>query len=148
MRKIAKSCLSFKNWLFTTLLGVLGFSACDIIGRVEYGMPNANHTLKGTVSTLENVAIPGIRVIVKDQDNRYEPDTLQTDNAGKYQFTDVSAWPGSSYTVLFEDVDGAEHGGSFVSKTATATFNMDDYENGDGWYEGEQTVVLNVQLDK
>lgn len=127
-------------------MGMLGVTSCDrILPRVEYGMPHADHTLKGSVTTLQNVALPGIRVVVKVKDKEWA-DTLKTDASGNYMFQDPYAWPDTDYDVIFEDTDGAENGGTFRTQTQTAEFGNYSKPSGN-WYHGAQTVTLNVKME-
>lgn len=144
MKRMYKTSAQFKTWLLTTLLGALGFQSCDLIPRVEYGMPHADHTLKGTVTNLQGTAIPGIRVVV-NPDGNAPSDTLLTDAKGAYLFQDSFSLPNKKYRVVFEDVDGTQNGGPYIAKRDSVTFG--DYKGGSGWYQGEQTITLNETLE-
>ena len=159
MRQKARS---FLNLLLGALLGLLGFSSCIDIGggRVEYGQPHADFKASGKVTDPSGKGIEGIRVaiqrhrhytntpsVIYDQNDWYEHDTVYTDAAGRYEkVTRVFSRP-DDVTVVFEDIDGEEHGGQFESQTVLPEITQT--KKGDkGWYSGEFTVNADVTLKK
>ena len=67
------------NWIFTTLLGFLGFSSCEDNGDdpgniiCMYGTPTASYTIKGKVTDQAGQALSDIQIIVSDMEFSYEP---------------------------------------------------------------------------
>jgi len=55
------------NAILVALLGVFGFSGCEIHGRLEYGTPHVDFVIKGTVeSKVERQGVGDIRVKILD----------------------------------------------------------------------------------
>ena len=140
--------------LLTQVLTLLGFQACDILGgRVEYGCPNVDYTIKGTVCDESGRPVEGIRVVVhrafppKDGvilDNMiFAKDTLYTDSEGKagYSRNDFSS---GIATVYLDDVDG-EKNGEFESMTIS-DINAKQTKKGSGWYDGAYEASFDATL--
>ena len=163
----------FINLLLGTLLGWLGFSSCEFLdiggGKdmygapvVMYGQPTVQFHAAGKVTDRNGKAIEGIRVAVKvhrhydnspgviyDQNDWYDTDTVYTDAAGKYNsdMRLISFTAPNDATLVFEDVDGPEHGGTFQPETATPTIKQT--KKGDGvWYYGDYAVEADASLNK
>ena len=161
MRQKAKS---FLHLLLGALLGLLGFSSCFHIidGPVEYGQPHIDFKASGKVTDASGKGIEGIRVAIRqhrhydntpgviyDQNDWYDDDTLYTDAAGKYGLRrSITSFDGPhDVTVVFEDVDGEEHGGRFESRTVKPA--VEQTQKGDkSWYGGEFTVKADATLKK
>ena len=157
MRQKARS---FLHLLLGALLGLLGFSSCGFDAPVMYGEPHADFKAGGKVTDPSGKGIEGIRVaiqrhrhytntpsVIYDQNDWYEHDTVYTDVAGRYEkVTRVFSRP-DDVTVVFEDIDGEEHGGQFESQTVLPEITQT--KKGDkGWYSGEFTVNADVTLKK
>ena len=144
------------------ILGLLGFSSCIKIGwgTVEYGQPHADFKALGTVTDEAGKPIEGIRVAIRqhrhyantsdviyDKNDWYEDDTLYTDDKGAYLLNrSVFAAP-QDVTIVFEDVDGEEHGGEFAP--AKATPEVKRTKKGDkSWYGGTFEVEADARLMK
>lgn len=147
--------------LLGTLLGWLGFSSCEILdpgGMVcMYGSPTVRFEAKGKVTDSAGKGIEGVRVAVRvhrhtpgyDQEHWYYDDTLYTNAAGKYasQMSLTSFDAPDEVTLVFEDVDGAAHGGEFASQTVTPAIKQT--EKGDkGWFNGAFAAEADVKLEK
>ncbi len=159
MRQKARS---FLHLLLGALLGLLGFSSCFHIidGPVEYGQPHIDFKASGKVTDASGKGIEGIRVAVRqhlhfansssviyDQNDRDFNDTLYTDSSGQYLLDRSAFSRPDDVTVVFEDIDGEEHGGQFAPKTVTPEIRQT--KNGDKhWYGGTYTVEADVTLDK
>ena len=163
MRQKAKS---FLHLLLGALLGLLGFSSCEFLniggGLDMYGQPHVDFKASGTVTDPSGKGIEGIRVAIRqhrhydntpgviyDQNDWYDDDTLYTDAAGKYGLRrSIISFDGPhDVTVVFEDIDGVEHGGQFESQTVLPEITQT--KKGDkGWYSGEFTVNADVTLKK
>lgn len=148
--------------LLGTLLGWLGFSSCEELRNIidppcMYGSPTVRFVAKGKVTDGSGRGIEGVRVAVRahrytpgyDQEHWYDDDTLYTDAAGKYeaQMSLTSFDAPSEVTIVFEDVDGAAHGGEFASQTVTPAIKQT--EKGDkAWYYGTYAVEADAKLEK
>lgn len=143
--------------LCAAVLALLGFASCDYIidGPVEYGCPNMDYKISGTVTDEAGAAIEGIRVVIPNVDydydrNCYVGDTLFTDRKGYYvspQHNDMSP---AHDGMLFEDVDG-EKNGKFLSLTLTPEQVRNapnkQVKKGDGhWYDGGFEYTVDVKL--
>lgn len=157
MRQKARS---FLHLLLGALLGLLGFSSCGFDAPTMYGEPHADFKAGGKVTDPSGKGIEGIRVaiqrhrhytntpsVIYDQNDWYEHDTVYTDAAGRYEkVTRVFSRP-DDVTVVFEDIDGEEHGGQFESQTVQPEITQT--KKGDkGWYSGEFTVKADATLKK
>ena len=152
----------FLHLLLGALLGLLGFSSCVHIleGRVEYGQPHIDFRASGKVTDASGKGIEGIRVAVRqhrhynntanviyDQNDWYVDDTLYTDSGGSYLLNRSAFSRPDDVTVVFEDIDGEEHGGQFAPKTVTP--EIQQVKKGDKrWYNGGYAVEADVTLDK
>ena len=167
----------FLNLLLGALLSLLGFASCDgILGDLRtrgggkngggmvcmYGSPTVNWHASGRVTDASGKGIEGIRVAIRahkymantpgviyDQNDWYYDDTLYTDANGNYKLekhlTSFSA-PDDA-TVVFEDVDGEEHGGLF--ETVKAIPRVTQTKKKDGfWYGGAFEVKSDVVMKK
>ena len=155
-----KSSYSFRilRWLFVTILGVLGFSACggdDDDGPSStpsaYGTPTANYIYRGTVTDEEGNPIEGIDVklngVVMGSLNASL--VIKTDKNGVFR----TGWLNTSQTrvetIDFVDRDGEANGGDFESQTLEVKdLDSKKVTEGSGWYQGEFEVQANVQLEK
>ena len=152
--------------LLGTLLGWLGFSSCGFINigniRVEYGSPHINFQASGKVTDASGKGIEGIRVAVRahrhyenspgviyDQNDWYDDDTLYTEADGRYRLIQsiTSFTAPDDVTIVFEDVDGDEHGGSFASQTVMPEIKQTGKGNGN-WFHGTFSVEADAQLKK
>lgn len=155
---------NFLHLLLGALLGLLGFSSCGFIeiggGLCEYGEPHVDFQASGKVTDASGKGIEGIRVAVRqhrhyensagviyDQNDWYFNDTLYTDAGGQYLLNRDAFSSPDDVTIVFEDIDGEEHGGQFASKTVTA--EVKQVKKGDNrWYGGGFAVEADVTLDK
>ena len=150
------SHLSLLSRLCLAVLTLLGFASCEEL-MCEYGTPNMDYKISGTVTDKAGTPVEGIRVVIPNVDYDYDrncmvSDTLFTDSKGHYvspQHNDIDP---AREGMLFDDVDG-EKNGSFLSQTLTP----DDVWNaprkqvkkGDGhWYEGGFEYTVDVTLKK
>ena len=150
--------------LAAAVLGVLGFASCNKEENIEnmmvmYGQPYAAFKALGSVTDQSGKPIEGIRVAVTqhrhfantyyvyyDQNDWYEYDTLYTDTKGVFLLNkDIFDAP-TDVTIVFEDIDGDEHGGTFES--AEVTPDITRKEKGKGWYNGSYEVEAKVKMRK
>jgi putative lipoprotein (rSAM/lipoprotein system) len=157
------------NWALAGILGILGFSKCDDItnNKMEYGTPKTDYVIKGAVvDKASGKPIKGIKVnIVYEpilmygtQWTDYSPKEAVipeaiTDETGEFMLMETSVYGikakeiiEQKFPVAITDIDG-EKNGSFESNTLYI-----DYEGaiqtkkGKGWYDGEYTKTVNVEL--
>jgi putative lipoprotein (rSAM/lipoprotein system) len=148
MNKIKNFILKKYNSLLIILLALLGFStACEQGGyeygtpAVEYGVPNATFIVRGKIeSKTTSVPIQGIRVIMVN-------DTAYSGQNGEY-LVEGEGFPGDkSFTMSFEDTDGALNG-EFHKADTTVEFQNPNFTDGDGsWYLGKTEKEVNIKLD-
>ena len=160
---IQKSFIRVFNVFLATLLALFGFSNCDN-AVVEYGVPNADYTVKGTVvNKADAKSIKGIRIGF----SRVYPEPMlmygvmpqpfisnkadTTDIQGAYKLTDnfsIGEIQDDVLTVFVQDIDGAENG--LYNDT---TFQV-DYKNikatgkKSSWYDGEYSKEIKIELNK
>jgi len=140
MKAIKKSFFRSFDKIIVLLLSGFGiFSACDLIApeygiMPMYGVLEANFELKGTVTDgATSQPVKNIRVIRPfGFENRYG-DTIYTDENGKYTYI-FTGTPESKYQMKFEDIDGEENGGLFLSKKIEGKFTSADLvKEGQSW---------------
>lgn len=133
--------LKRSNALISALLCLLGFNtACDINGRYEYGTPNADFVVKGTVKSLEtNQPVPQIKV-------KAGSDSAYSDASGKYEVVYKSFPQSQDVLVQFTDADGTSNG-VFQPLDTIVKFENPEFEDGSGsWYQGKTEKTVNVSL--
>ena len=139
------------------IMGLLGFASCgkslvnDCDDSAMYGPPPyADYKVLGTVSDEDGKPIKGIRVSVRLKYSPWskdEEDTLFSDDKGAYQLIrTVDDLP--PVTISFEDVDGEENGGEFVSMEVTPKRNRTKDGDGTGSYQGAFEARADVVLRK
>ena len=156
MRQKARS---FLHLILGALLGLLGFSSCEFDSPVMYGEPHADFKAGGKVTDPSGKGIEGIRVaiqrhrhyansanVIYDQNDWYEHDTVYTDASGRYEKVTGTFSRPDDVTVMFEDIDGEEHGGRF--QPVTVTPEIKQTKQGKGWYTGAYEVEANARLEK
>ena len=167
--KINRAFIKGTNWALAGLIGLLGFTNCDD-RSTEYGVPNADYTVKGTVvDKVTGKPIEGIRV---GYDSRsqiiamygvmptpYQPKTSVTTNAkGEFNLTenfsfsdfpmDDNSKPIYERSVFIEDIDGEQNGlysDTILNVDFTNAVHTGKQKN---WYDGVYTVTENVQLNE
>ncbi len=152
MKQIQNKWFGIWQKILGSLLLLLGFSACDHPFAAMYGMPNADFSIKGTVTDEDGKPIPSATVTVRDLGhkggNLNYPDlyidenynhVMTTDSEGNYAMTTN----GFASETLFRIVaKAAAHEPDSVEVTMTPPGSDDD------WYEGEAEVAVNIFLKK
>ena len=127
------------NKLIFALIALLGFSCDPKNSRDEYGSPEADFKVNGTIVdevTLNKLS--DIQVIM-------EGDTILSDENGNYE-VGVRDFPTDrAYLVSFKDVDG-ELNNSYSQLDTIVEFENPEFENGDGWYSGETSKQVDIKL--
>jgi putative lipoprotein (rSAM/lipoprotein system) len=150
-----KTAIRFFDKMVVLLLGIAGlFAGCDEINNsdpvVEYGMPSADYEISGTVTDQQtSKPIKHIQVVRPFQQVSEYGDTVYTDNKGYYRFA-YSDYPQNTVKIQFEDIDGEENGGMFLTTEQTVDITeADRVEKGNGhWYKGKFVKNLDIELDK
>lgn len=137
-----------------SILGFAGVTSCDKIpgiptGRCEYGCPNADYKIMGSVKDGNGKPIKGIQVVAQQtySATTVQRDTLYSDEKGQFSLSQNDFPSDRSLDVIFNDVDGAGNGGEFESKTASKV-KYEQTKKGKSWYKGEFTATANVELNK
>jgi putative lipoprotein (rSAM/lipoprotein system) len=146
------------NWILAGVLTLLGFSGCNRFGEDEYGTPHADYTVKGTVvNRATGRPVKGIRVsyinpeqviamygVPPAEYNERLSDS--TDGAGSFSIT-TDMLEENPVPVYVLDMDGGENGGFFGAESLEVDFSGAAHSGKrSGWYEGEYTVTLKVEL--
>jgi len=141
MTKLKSGFLRNYNAFIAILLSLLGFSAsCDSITRVEYGVPNADFIVKGTIESFDNTTpLPDIKV-------KMGYDSVYTDQDGRYE-VENSAFPqDQSFILEVTDEDGVTNG-EYTAVDTVVVFSDPQFSGGSGnWYEGKTEKEVNVKL--
>jgi len=109
-----KTVIKFFDKVILALLGISGmFYSCAM-----YGAPVDEFELYGIVTDRTNEPIQNIRVL------KHNRDTLYTDSEGKFFYR---SWEEGRYlTLRFDDIDGEENGGEFISREINIEFTGED----------------------
>lgn len=148
------------NKIIVWLLALLGFGAATAgCGNLmygsptpdEYGTPHASFEVKGKVTDQAGEPVRGIKISVNwDNPAIVSEDHLSatTDSKGEYVLQDSFAWPATGkLAVTATDVDGAENGGDFATKTVNVEVKESDYTGGSGsWNHGAMRKTADFEL--
>jgi len=162
--KIEKMKVRFNRWynaVLTALLSILGFGCSseepmDMYGPpVEYGTPQADFILKGTVTDEIGTPVQGLKTSLKEvygHKTGYCVDSIQTNESGNYQLKlgKESNFFKENVKLIVEDIDGEANGGEFLSDTLDIDYSK-AVKVGEGdqrWYEGTFEVVTDIKLKK
>jgi len=126
--------------VFTAAVGTLiGAGSCAYKAIAEYGMPYATYKVSGHVEDQNGDPIRGIEVVLGDR--------AYSDANGAWSIESSGPSCHSSCTVQATDVDGADNGGLYESKTVDITLLQTDPGSEspeDGTWEAHDVVI---QLD-
>lgn len=154
----------FNRWynaVLTALLSILGYGCSseepmDMYGTVvEYGAPNVDYVIRGTVTDETDTPIQGIKTVLKDMPDNYPDyaygiDSAMTDAAGKYQIETRVYLGQDGQKLIVEDIDGEANGGEFLSDTIDITkLEAKKIGESDGnWNNGKYEIKADVKLKK
>ncbi|MBO4718366.1 MAG: radical SAM-associated putative lipoprotein [Prevotella sp.] len=154
----------FNRWynaVLTTLLSMLGYGCSseepmDMYGTVvEYGAPNVDYVIRGTVTDETDTPILGIKTVLKEiPDNypnyTYSIDSAMTDATGKYQIETRIFLGQEGQKLIVEDIDGEANGGEFLSDTIDISkIEAKKIGEGDGkWNSGKYEIKADVKMKK
>lgn len=149
------------NTVLTALLTMLGYGCSseepmDMYGVIaEYGVPNADYIIKGTVTDEAGTPVQGIKTVVKEMPEGYSEyaysiDSTLTDAAGKYQMKTNIDFGTQGKKLVVQDIDGEANGGEFMSDTIDISkFEAKKIGEGDRhWYDGKFEIQADVKLKK
>jgi putative lipoprotein (rSAM/lipoprotein system) len=160
---IRKSFIRGINMLLAALLALFGFSNCDT-GVVEYGVPNADYTVKGiVVDKADAKPIKGIRIgfspsysgpilmygVIPTPYRRIAADT--TDVNGAYKVSDnfsIGEIQDNILPVYVQDIDGTENGLYNDTILNIDVENAKRIGKAKNWYDGEYTLDVNIELTR
>ncbi len=160
--KFKKNLIRLTNFFLASLLALFGFSNCNDV-RMEYGVPNADYSVKGKVTDmLDSKPIKGIRVafspypqavtmygILPASYRSYKADT--TEVSGTYDLTDnfsIGEIQNDTIPVYVQDIDGEENG--LYQDTIIKVGFKDAVKSGkqSNWYDGKFTVEKNIEMKR
>jgi putative lipoprotein (rSAM/lipoprotein system) len=159
MKKLSRPFIKGTNWALAGIMTALGFNSCDLGEPTEYGSPHADYVVKGkVVSKTDGKPVKGIKVqytspVVPEYGapsasyQQYLNGSAITGEDGGFNLKSTE-WPEnqSAQPVTFSDIDG-EVNGSFADTTVVVDFTKaEQTQKGNGWYSGEYTVNLDVEL--
>ncbi len=152
MKQIQNKWFGLWQKIFGSILLMLGFSACDSPFAAMYGMPNADFSIKGTVTDEDGKPIPSATVIVRDlgnngvrqdyegfYDNESYNHVMTSDAEGNYSMTTNGFASETLFRIVAKE---ASHEADSVEVTLTPPGSDED------WYEGEAEVTVNLFLKK
>ncbi|MCL2435439.1 MAG: radical SAM-associated putative lipoprotein [Lentimicrobiaceae bacterium] len=131
------------------ILLILGISPM-LYACPKYGEPHANYELKGTITNKETSRpIKHIQITTNIRDE-YRKDTLYTDSRGQYNYKFWDYLWDRPLHLKFEDIDGEENGGEFITQEMDITFtDADLVQKGKGaWDKGTFVKTKNVELER
>ncbi|MDR0333371.1 MAG: radical SAM-associated putative lipoprotein [Dysgonamonadaceae bacterium] len=152
MKKFKLPLKSF-NAILIVLLGVFGFSGCELIqtGRVEYGTPTADFKIKGAVvNVIDKEPIEGIQVkiikrhIVDDKEYIvFQSESVTTDAKGSFEIIKKGFPSLPTLEAYFSDTKNS----LFEDKIIEFDFkDADRTKPASGWFDGEFTKTINAEL--
>ncbi|MBU1014004.1 MAG: radical SAM-associated putative lipoprotein [Bacteroidetes bacterium] len=147
------------NIIIAFLLSILGFGTACSKGevRVAYGTPSAGFKIYGKVTSEDGERIPAIRVVMLAgytypvSDTSFatytNSDTCYADFYGNYQVRLTDYRGTMDFNLSFKDIDGIALK-SYQAKDTIIKFVDPQFENGDGWFVGEASKEVNIELKK
>lgn len=146
--------VKMKKWYHATLaalLGLLGFDSCIGGGDVpcEYGTPQVEFLVKGSVTDAEGHPLKGIKVTLRESYGvqLYGMDSVYTDRDGKFVTNTLKSISLDNKKIIFEDMDGPENGGEFANDSVDLDhLQKIQTKKGEGWYEGKYEISAERKL--
>ena len=158
-----------REWLLSTLLTVLGFSACDDPGDdpivYMYGTLQPSFCMKGKVVNPANAALPGIRVVIVQAEGRQAGipdsipgnpviaipihDTLYTNKDGQFiRWSSTLPLDTIRYEFQFYDVDTTASSPHYQADTLKVEFLAEELVYPGNSHSKTNTVVLKEEKDE
>lgn len=154
MSIVKNGIFKVSNLVIAGILSLLGFGfSCE--SKDEYGCPWASYKVTGkVVSSVDQTKISNVEVVLTEL--YYESDSVaytgdsnvvNTASDGAYE-VQLNTIPDNEkyFKLAIKDIDG-EDNGSYVSKDTVISFNDSELTGGSGWYSGEATKEINIELD-
>ena len=139
------------NVVLTALLAILGYGCSKDDYVCEYGTPNADYQLMGTVTDDAGKPVDGILVSIEEKYGDYWENltSKKTEYGGSYHVY-FNTWPESSSTkIIIQDIDGDANGGEFANDTIDIDYKSGKkVKEGGSWYAGAWQITQNIQLKK
>ncbi len=141
--------------LFSFLLIVLGFSACnnDEEQPVEYGTPTVQFSVKGKVvhAADKEKGLPDIQVIVDPfpGEEMYSPlvDTVYTDGTGGFEVNSVVGRVPDKIRISYKELE--ENAGEVPLKSGEIEVTtLEQTEAGSGWYKGKYEAEVTIEMEE
>lgn len=130
-------------WILTCL-GI--YTSCHIEGPVEYGVPNADFVIKGTViDKTTRQPINNMAVIHKSQSTPYENDTVKSDANGNYKF-DYNSYGINDITIYTSDTDSDLNGLYHSDTIRIKKQELKQIKKSKGWYSGKFEGIADFEL--
>lgn len=142
--------MKFSTRIILLVLSLLGFSSCQDKPLAMYGEPTADFRLCAkVVDKMTQKPIKDILVKIVVDGHYYRPPLFQTDDSGFF-FAGLSVVPmDQKIKVIWQDIDGAANGGTYVKDSLEFQIKNQDFKGGDGeWHSGSQTKEMILSLDK
>lgn len=130
--------LKLKQWFLASLTGLLGLNMTSCLFGAEYGCPEVEYKVKGTVTNPQGEPIEGIEAFMLYRD-------VLTDSEGKYDLTVRDESYYDTVYVRFRDIDSTENG-LYADTIIPVDFSNATFTGGHGWFEGSATKTADVTL--
>lgn len=134
--------LSRINALFVFLLGILGFTSCEL--RTKYGVPYAEIEVSGVVTDQENERLEDIRITVKQEGHQVLPRTY-TNQAGWFDENGNIELPTNTVDIIVDDPSGVYAPDSI---RLNITYDATKESKKNSWNQGKATIRQDFQLKK
>ena len=167
-----------KKWNIKTLLSgalaLLGFAGCSDDSEYPdypslYGSPSVGYRVIGTVTDEEGKPLKDIQVIIDnpqiftylDEEGKnilpkvdtinmkILPDTVYTDEKGRFSGLNTISASLNKLTVKFRDIDSEANGGEFDSLNLVENdFEKKKQQDADGWHTGKFELSKTIKLKR
>ncbi len=143
------------GWILS-LLGLATAAGCEESTkeepRAEYGTPYVTYEVKGKVTNADGAVVPGIRVTMPET-NR----STLADDEGTYWMRGMDfshpkpeEGKGVTFTLLIDDVDGAENG-SYAMQKVEVTFTEEhavEFKPEGNWHWNAYVLSYDINLGR
>lgn len=140
------------NYIISSILIALGFSACDTFGTAEYGCPHADFIVKGKVTAeqtgepIKDIRVTMIDTLYAHHSNGINLPSARTDTQGSYWVKSEEFPKTITFLLTFSDTDSTLNG-AFASLDTIIIFKNPQFTGGDGhWYSGTTSKEINIKL--
>lgn len=146
MGKSKRKWLNVCNGVWTVIMAILGFTACEHMAKDEYGVPYAKYKIKGKVIDSQKNPTSDIQIIIKRMqgDEPINPlgwDTLKTDMKGEF-FYKLEEVTEDKFRINWQDI---KYG---LYEEGEREIIMPKPTGGKGWYRGESSEEITIELEE